>query len=255
MMRNKEFKKAYDDDYEMSPTGAKKAKLNDNAKKFGMKDGTSSATYKSDVVTLRRRGKTDPKKVKRVTILNRSTEKPEDREDKELGVSVKKGGGSQIESPDSKGFNVLYSHAIDRHYDENQSGQRDRVSRQHAHKLRQEIADHMERGEKDEATEKLNRLHSHLDSLKDRSSSFTRKVWRAGITGEHKFDGDEGTANTILVQGVASKKKGKANKPAKIMSADEYVDHLHKTGQLKVPEISGSKHGGSGLAMRMRVKD
>lgn len=255
LMKRKEFKKAYDDDFEMVPTGAKKAKLNANAKRFGMKDGTSSATYKSDVITLRRRGTTKPSEKKGVRIFNRQTEKPEDMDNEtQTGVSVKKGGGSQIESPDAKGFNVLYAHAIDKHYGEKDDSSADRISHKRAHQMREEIAGHMERSESAEASAKLNDLHKRLDGLK-RKTSFTRKVWKAGITGEHKFEGTEGRADTILVQGVASKKKGKANKSAKIMSADEYVNHLHEHGQLKVPEVSGSKHGGEGLALRMRVKD
>jgi hypothetical protein len=257
MISRKEFRKAFDNDFEMIPTGTKKAKLSENAKAFGMKEGSASATYKSDVITLRRRGATDPKDVQRVAIRNRQTPKPEDHEDddQELGVSVKKSGGSQIESPDANGFNVLYSHAIDKHYDDKHPTAKESISREHAHKLREQISKHMENNEQEEANKKLQRLHKHLDSVKGRTSTFTKKLWRAGITGEHKFQGEEGTANTILVQGAASTRAGKPHKRAKLMSADEYTDYLDSQGQLTVPQIGGSKYGKGGATMRMRVRD
>lgn len=103
LLQDKKHKNLFQNDFEMDGTGQKIAKLNDNARKFGMREGSTSGTYKSDLVVFNPRTREEAEGIKLVS---------------DEGISVKKGGGSQIESPDAKGFNVLYAHSINKHCDE-----------------------------------------------------------------------------------------------------------------------------------------
>lgn len=119
----------FDAGYEMVGTGKEKGELNDNALFYGMEPETQSATKKVDVRIYRKPQEQEEQKGKEkskayATATNKEFENfknnPEeyktvrDEEDGE-GLSVKKGGGSQLESPDSMGFNVLYGWSIDEH--------------------------------------------------------------------------------------------------------------------------------------------
>ena len=119
------------------------------------------------------------------------------------------------------------------------------MTRKQAHDKRKEIADHLLNGRKDDAIKSLHELHNKLDN---ENKEFTRHVWRAGITGEHKFKGEEGKANYVLIQGRAKEPKKlkdgriiNRNKKAKLYHVEHYLKHLEKNGKLVVPDVSESK--------------
>ena len=193
MASHPDFKNHWKNGDTLDTAGRTRPELSDLYKESGVKG--AGATSKGDAITVRVKSKTGKHKGIKA-------------------ISLKQDGGSQLMSSSPAEFRAIYTHALRQIH--GHDGEKPMSPEHQKHQKRvEDIRKHLESGDHVSAQKKLAKLHKDLD---DRG--LNREVHKEAITGNGKFNGDEGKATHVVTIG----KNAAVSSVGKFL--DEYEPHF-----------------------------